>query len=115
MSTGLRRSLEVYAPLVKRDGYLNVDALLTYLDIPEEAFGWARELVKQGYMDEHIVDFSESGYGLQHPIRCRPNLIGCQFNEWLATQMAPDKKPGRYLMTWKKRGPHYARLRGGER
>jgi hypothetical protein len=45
---------------------------------------------------------------LQHPIRCRPNLIGCQFNEWLSSQMAPDKEPGRYLMTWTKAGPRYA-------
>jgi len=80
------------------------------LDLPEEAIGWARQLLAQGYQDEHIVEFSETGYGLQHPIRCRPNLLGCQFNEWLASEMGPDEEPGRYLMTWRKGGPRYARL-----
>jgi hypothetical protein len=75
-----------------------------------EAIERARELVRQGYTDEHIVTFSETGYGLQHPIRCRPNLIGCMFNEWLATQMAPDRDPGQYVMTWGKNGPRYTRL-----
>ena len=80
------------------------------LDVPPEAIEWARELVRQGYRDEHVVTFSKTGYGLQHPIRCRPNLIGCQMNEWLATQMAPDEEPGRYVMTWDEYSPEYARL-----
>jgi hypothetical protein len=72
----------------------HVDAL------PPEAVEWAKELLRQGYRDEHIVTFSESGYGLEHPIRCRPNLIGCAFNRWLATAAGPDREPGRYVMTW---------------
>jgi hypothetical protein len=76
-------------------------------DLPPEAIEWARELVRQGYRDEHIVTFTESGYGLEHPIRCRPNLIGCILNEWLATQMAPDQDPGRYIMEWRNSGPIY--------
>jgi hypothetical protein len=89
---------------------LGIPAAAPAEGLPPEAIDWARQLLAQGYVDEHIVDFTESGYGLQHPIRCRPNLIGCQFNEWLATQMAPDEEPGRYLMTWRKNGPHYAAL-----
>ena len=82
--------------------------------LPPEALDWARQLVEQGYRDEHIVTFTETGYGLEHPIRCRPNLIGCQFNEWLASQMAPDQEPGRYVMTWAKSGPKYAAYAEGE-
>ena len=83
---------------------------LPALDVPAEAIEWARELMRQGYRDQHVVTFSESGYGLEHPIRCRPNLIGCQLNEWLAWQPAPDREPGRYVMTWTDNGPEYARL-----
>lgn len=82
------------------------------LGVPPEAIEWGRELVRQGYRDEHIVTFSETAYGLEHPIRCRPNLIGCQMNEWLATQAAPDEEPGRYVMTWSKSGPKYTPVAG---
>lgn len=81
--------------------------------LPPEALEWARQLVEQGYRDEHIVTFTEDGYGLEHPIRCRPNLTGCNLNEWLRTQMAPDREPGRYVMEWTDDGPEYVRL-GGE-
>lgn len=77
------------------------------IDLPLEAFDWAQQLVDQGYRDAHIVTFTEDGYGLEHPIRCRPNLIGCVLNEWLATQMAPDREPGRYVMEWTDTGPRY--------
>jgi hypothetical protein len=46
----------------------------------------------------HVVEFSRTGYGLQHPIACRPDLIKCPLNRWLARQAAPAMKPGRYLM-----------------
>jgi hypothetical protein len=45
----------------------------------------------------HVVDFTEDGYGLQHPPSCRPNLIECEFNEYLAAG-CPDVYPGRYSM-----------------
>lgn len=76
-------------------------------DVPPQALEWARELIRQGYRDEHIVIFTKDGYGLQHPIRCRPNLHGCILNEWLQTQMAPDREPGRYVMEWTDDGPEY--------
>ena len=48
----------------------------------------------------HVVDFTEDGYGLQHPPSCRPDLIGCKFNQWLAGYGEPAMSPGRYRMTW---------------
>ncbi len=47
----------------------------------------------------HIVEFTRTGYGLQHPIACRPDLIGCPLNRWLARQTRPAKNAGRYLMS----------------
>lgn len=79
-------------------------------ELPPEALEWARQLVEQGYRDEHIVTFTEDGYGLEHPIRCRPNLTGCMLNEWLRTQPGPDREPGRYIMEWRKNGPHYEEI-----
>lgn len=66
------------------------------------------------YADVHVVEFSEDGYGLQHPAKCRPDLLGCQFNEWLASQPGPDRKPGRYVMDWREGlGPRYTAIKDG--
>ena len=48
----------------------------------------------------HIVEFTDTGYGLQHPLDCRPDLIGCPFNQYLAGLDEPDRPPGRYVMAW---------------
>jgi hypothetical protein len=48
----------------------------------------------------HIVTFSDTGYGLMHPPSCRPDLIGCEYNVWLAEQDGPAREPGRYRMTF---------------
>jgi len=86
---------------------IEAEARVTPPALPLQAIEWAQELVRQGYRDEHIVTFTDDGYGLEHPIRCRPNLTGCILNEWLRTQMAPDREPGRYVMEWAEDGPKY--------
>ncbi len=48
--------------------------------------------------EHHVVEFSASGYGLQHPLRCRPDLIGCHVNRYLAGLDGPEKPPGRYVV-----------------
>ena len=49
--------------------------------------------------DQHIVEFSETGYGLQHPLSCRPNLLDCEYEIYLREfKHEPDKEPGRYVM-----------------
>jgi hypothetical protein len=55
----------------------------------------------------HIVTFTRTGYGLQHPPSCRPDLNGCRFNRHLAVASGPAKKPGRYSMRWEGRAPTY--------
>lgn len=48
----------------------------------------------------HIVTFDEVGYGLQHPPACRPNLLGCRYNRYLAYDLDEvPELPGRYVMT----------------
>lgn len=63
--------------------------------------------------DEHVVTLSENGWRLEHPTHCR-HSAGCIFTEWLASQMAPDRDLGRYVMTWpdpeNDEGPQYAFL-----
>jgi hypothetical protein len=58
----------------------------------------------------HVVTFSETGYGLMHPPSCRPDLIGCWFNAYLASRGYPEEEPGRYTMTRHKGHAEYARL-----
>lgn len=51
-------------------------------------------------MDEkHIVEFTKTGYALQHPLACRPNLLDCKYDFYLREfKDEPDKEPGRYYM-----------------
>lgn len=49
--------------------------------------------------DRHIVEFTATDYGLQHPLACRPNLIDCEYNRRLASAGEPAMEPGRYVMT----------------
>ena len=59
----------------------------------------------------HVVTFSETGYGLMHPPSCRPDLIGCHYNEWLAGLGYAEEEPGHYRMTFHEDGfAEYARL-----
>lgn len=30
---------------------------------------------------EHIVDFTETGFVVQHPLACRPNLLACHYSD----------------------------------
>lgn len=47
---------------------------------------------------EHIVEISEGGFSIQHPLRERINgrLYDCEFHEELRRQPGPPAKPGRY-------------------
>ena len=50
----------------------------------------------------HEVTFSApplKRWGLKHPPACRPDLIGCSFNEYLSERSElPDIMPGTYFM-----------------
>lgn len=70
-------------------------ALLAVLGRDEDGEKW-----RAAEAEGHTATFSEDGYGLQHPPSCRPNLIGCRFNIYLAAQDGPDMDPGEYRMTW---------------
>lgn len=41
--------------------------------------------------DRHILDLGADGYGLQHPRSCRPDLLGCAYNE-AAQNLAGDEE-----------------------
>jgi hypothetical protein len=49
---------------------------------------------------DHIVDFEEDGYGLQHPLACRPTLLDCPWQKWLSVQAVRPVPVGRYKMNW---------------
>jgi len=69
---------------------------------------------REAEAEGHIVDFTEAGYGLVHPPSCRPRLIECEYNEWLAASDGPEMPPGRYRMVWEptdaQPDPQYAAL-----
>ena len=73
-------------------------------DVLADAERW-REAEAEG----HIVTFSAVGYGLQHPPSCRPDLIGCRYNRYLASKSKADRRPGRYRMMLDNMVAKYAR------
>lgn len=48
--------------------------------------------------EQHIVEFTETSYGLQHPQACRPNLLDCDYHLYLQDTIEPEQLPGRYTM-----------------
>lgn len=48
----------------------------------------------------HIVDIAESDFGLQHPIECRDDLLGCEIGVALHALEGPPRPVGRYVVSW---------------
>lgn len=47
--------------------------------------------------DDHIIDFGDTGFGIQHPASCRPNLLVCPFQAAAQRLDGPPVAPGRYV------------------
>ena len=47
----------------------------------------------------HIVDIGPESFGLQHPIECRPDLLGCPVGAALSALDEPPADVGRYVVT----------------
>lgn len=69
---------------------------LTPDELEEMADGFT---AMRGIADRHVVELTLTNYGLQHPLRCRPDLIGCHVNRYLAALDGPERPPGRYVIT----------------
>lgn len=49
--------------------------------------------------EEHVVDVRPTEFGLMHPFKCRPDLLGCAVNLALNALPSAPADPGRYLVT----------------
>lgn len=96
VETYARRLAEAY-PDVAADILKERDEVLERLD-PEAGLIEDGRKWRTAEAEGHVVTFSETGYGLRHPPSCRPDLIGCQFNAYLARRGEPDEEPGTYQM-----------------
>ncbi len=47
--------------------------------------------------NDHIIEFTETGFGIQHPAPCRPNLLGCPLQAAAQRLDGPPVAPGRYV------------------
>jgi hypothetical protein len=47
--------------------------------------------------NDHIINFGDSGFGIQHPAPCRPNLLACPFQAAAQRLDGPPVAPGRYV------------------
>lgn len=55
--------------------------------------------------DEHVVDVRETEFGLMHPFKCRPDILGCPVHRALTQLGGPrGTAPGRYLVTLDRAG-----------
>lgn len=48
----------------------------------------------------HIVTYDGHRYGLQHPLRCRPDLIGCAFEVGLRDGHIDEPPDGSHFIVW---------------
>jgi len=50
---------------------------------------------------EHIVEFGDASFSVQHPLRERLNgdLFVCGLHQWIANLPGPPVRPGRYRAT----------------
>lgn len=48
-------------------------------------------------LDRHEILVDEAGFGMKHPIECRPNLLACSLHKkvW---EYGPPVAPGRYVL-----------------
>ena len=63
----------------------------------------------------HIAEFREDGWGLQHPVECRPNLLDCPLNIAIQEDVdyyggPPPEGLGRFVAVLGDEGPEYAAL-----
>ena len=66
----------------------------------------------------HIVEFGDDNWSMQHPIKCRPDLIGCIVNQAVTDDAfdGPPEPEGRYVVTLNRyRKPKYTYLAAVER
>ena len=49
--------------------------------------------------DEHVVEVRDTDFGLMHPLKCRPDLLGCATNVALNALAGPPAEPGRYSVS----------------
>lgn len=48
--------------------------------------------------DPHILETTETDWGLQHPLSCRPNLLDCPFHAAMTHLESPPEVPGRWVI-----------------
>jgi len=58
----------------------------------------------------HIVDVAETEFGLQHPVECRPDLLGCAVGKALNALDGPPMPVGRYVVELGPDGLSFAAL-----
>lgn len=56
----------------------------------------------------HVVEFRDSGWSMQHPLACRPNLLDCEIHSVVSHDMDKATGPPAPL------GRYYVRIEEGE-
>ena len=82
---------------------LDVRDLIAEVEKLREVIGEQRHIVD-------IVDIEETDFGLQHPIECRDDLLGCAVGVALHALDGPPMPVGRYVVVLDDDGLHFSDL-----
>lgn len=79
----------------------DIPEALARLQVPD---GWARSEGTWIFIDpRHVVEFTDEGWAIQHPLACRDDMLGCQFHKYIRNDAKhrgePPVAPGRYYVT----------------
>lgn len=60
---------------------------------------------------DHVIEFSDNGWSIQHPLVCRPNLLNCEVYKTVSAfergHADASMPPGRYHITFEQDEPVY--------
>lgn len=48
--------------------------------------------------EQHVAEFDEHGWGMQHPVGCRPNLLDCRVHRAMQVISEAPGPLGRYIV-----------------
>jgi hypothetical protein len=73
---------------------VDTDDLQELVDELEKARAELRALNASLISEDHLINFTEDGWTLQHPLSCRPNLFTCRVNKLSSEQITEPPTAG---------------------
>lgn len=69
-------------PAIHKDACEFIIRLIDALDASEQRVA----ALGEAWNDKHVLHVTKDGWSLRHPVRCRPNLLGCSVHQCATAQ-----------------------------